>query len=97
MAGTDIDLFHISSHIPRAYEVEGDIVRVRDRFFQWEFTCSSLGLEREDVVAGLREMQKGSTVQECFPTLNRDQREAFVSNPAIWEQLESAETGKSDK
>lgn len=93
----EIDLFHIDGYMARAYEVAGDTVRVRDRFYKWEFTCTSLGLKREDVVAGLREMQKGSTVQECFPTLNVDQREAFITNPAIWEQMAEDDAESDDK
>ena len=93
----EIDLFHIQAHIPRAYEVDGDVIRVRDPFFKWDFTCTSLGLTRADVIAGLRRMQAGETVQVCFPTLSADQREAFVTNPAIWEQMAEAKAESGDK
>lgn len=94
----DIDLFHIPNpHMPRAYEVSGDTIRVRDPFFTWQFTCSSIGLERADVIEGLKKMQDGALIQECFPTLTADQREAFISNPAVWEQMKQMEERNGDE
>ena len=85
--GIDINIYHIRGPMPRVVEILEHYITVSNAFGRWQFKCADLGLTRDEVVAGVEKVQAGEVIQEAFPTLSPDQRELFITDPSIWEDM----------